>query len=61
MDSVFECTKVTSLSGYLVSFHLVKSRYSYEDMQYIYKVIKENYVFENDSSLKKVRINYNIV
>ena len=56
VDSLFDCVNITPLSGYLVSYNLVQLQYSYEDMKEIYEAIKENYVFEDDSSLSKKRV-----
>lgn len=57
--SLFDCIKVTALSGYLVSLNLAQDEYSYGDMKNIYEVIKENYVFEKDETLRRVKTNNN--
>ena len=55
-DSVYGYVDKKKLSEYLVSLDLEKDKYSYDDMKYIYEVIKENYVYEKDDSLCKKRI-----
>lgn len=54
-SSMFEYVKETSLSDYIILYGLGQKRYSYDDMKNIYEVIKENYVFESEKSLRKVR------
>ena len=55
-DSVFGYVDKKKLSEYLVMYGLEKEEYSYDDMKYIYEVIKDNYVYERDDSLCKKRI-----
>lgn len=54
--SLFEFVKFSRLSDYIVALGFEQLEYSYEDMEKIYEVIKENYSFEDDSSLKKKRV-----
>ena len=55
-DSVFDYVGKKKLYEYIIMYGLEKEEYSYDDMKYIYEVIKENYVFEKDDSLCKKRI-----
>lgn len=54
-ELIFKIIKITSLKDYIISFNLGQNKYSYDDMKNIYDVIKENYVYENDNSLRKIR------
>lgn len=58
---MFSFVKATYLHDYIVSFGLGQIRYSYDDMKNIYEVIKENYVFDKDNSLRKTRKFDNII
>ena len=58
-DSIFNYVKETHLEDYIISLGLGQSQYSYDDMKNVYEVIKENYVFENDDTLKKKLTNDN--
>ena len=55
-NSLFDFVKITGLGEYIVFLGLGQLQYSYEDMKEIYEVIKENYVFEDDSSLSRKRV-----
>lgn len=52
---MFSFVKETYLRDYIVSLGLGQLRYSYDDMKNIYEVIKDNYVYESDNSLRKTR------
>lgn len=54
-EDLFNFVKVTCLEDYIIAYGLGQLRYSYDDMKNIYEVIKENYVFESDNSLRKTR------
>lgn len=54
-EFVLEYVKETNLYDYIVSLGLEQYDYSYEDMKNIYEIIKENYVFNQDNSLKRTR------
>lgn len=45
----------TPLKDFILTYNLGESEYTYEDMQNIYEVIKENYQFENDDTLRKTK------
>lgn len=49
----YELINITSLNDYLSNYDLAKDKYNYEDMQEIYKVIKENYEFKNNKPLSR--------
>lgn len=54
----YEFIKVTPLIDLLEEYNLVKDKYTYQDMQYIYKTIEENYTFnETKSKTRKKEIN----
>ena len=53
--------KETSLVDYLITYDLVKYRYTYEDMENVYNFIKENYRYENDSALRRKLVIDNII
>lgn len=56
-----EFIKEIPLIDYLITYDLVKYRYTYEDMETVYNVIKENYKYENDNALaRKLIINNRI-
>lgn len=53
-----EFIEETPLLWYITSYYTLKARYTYEDMQYIYKTIEENYTFnETKSKTRKKEIN----
>lgn len=41
-----EYVKEAPLLGYINSYYKLKARYTYEDMEKIYEIVKENYKFE---------------
>ena len=47
--------KKTPLRNFILTYNLGESEYTYEDMQTIYEIIKENYKFENDETLRKTK------
>ena len=59
-DSILEYVKATNLSEYIISFDMGQAQYSYDDMKNIYEIIKENYIFSDNSSLKKRILDYKI-
>ena len=48
-----EFIKETPLLGYINSYYTLKARYTYEDMQEIYNIVKENYELENQNSMSR--------
>ena len=58
-DSLLNYVKATKLEYYVVALGMAQLKYSYDDMKNIYNKIEENYVFENDKSLRKTLNNSN--
>lgn len=52
-NDYYEFINVTPLEDFLVEYDLEKEKYTYNDMLEIYKIIYENYTFENNT------LNYN--
>lgn len=54
-DPLLELVKVSRLNDYVIALGLEQLEYSYEDMEKIYEIIKEIYIFEDNNSLRKTR------
>ena len=52
-DDSYEFISVLPLSDFLKKYNLIQEKYTYEDMQNIYDIIKKEYQKENDNILKK--------
>ena len=52
-EDYYDFMEVIPLSRYLIEHNLLQEKYSYEDMQKIYEIIKKEYKNKYDNILKK--------
>ena len=53
----YEFISITPLIDILEEYNLVKDKYTYEDMEYIYKIIKEDYDYKEYKAKTKIKEN----
>lgn len=56
-NDYYEFISITPLIDILEEYDLVKDKYTYEDMQYIYKIIKLNYDYKDYKAKTKIKEN----